>query len=71
MIKVVNEIKEANCITHSGNMHADDVFATAFLELYLENINLHRTIKINEEELHENAIVYDIGRKCDADFNFV
>ena len=63
MIKVVNEIKEANCITHSGNMHADDVFATAFLELYLEDINLHRTIKINEEELHENAIVYDIGRK--------
>ena len=35
MMKLVNDIKEANCITHGGTMHADEVFATAFLEMYL------------------------------------
>ena len=38
MIKIVNDIKEAKFITHSGVFHADDVFATAFLDLYYKNI---------------------------------
>ena len=33
MITLVKDIKDANCITHSGTMHADEIFATAFLEL--------------------------------------
>ena len=36
MIRFVDRIENANCITHSGTMHADEVFATAFLELYFE-----------------------------------
>lgn len=61
MIKLVTNVKDATCITHNGTMHADEVFATAFLELYLENIKLIRTSDLNEE-LKEDIIVYDIGR---------
>ena len=59
MVRVVNNIKEANCITHSGTMHADEVFATAFLDLYLEDVRVFRTNKIDEET---DALIYDIGR---------
>lgn len=61
MLKLVNTIEEANFATHSGSMHADEVFATAFLELYFEDIKLLRTTNINPSE-HENILVYDIGR---------
>ena len=37
MIKIVKRQEDANCITHSGTMHADEVFATAFLENLLYN----------------------------------
>ncbi len=63
MITFVNSMEEANCITHSGTMHADDVFATAFLELYLKNIKLFRTNLVNKEKLNKETIVYDIGRE--------
>jgi len=62
MIKITDNIEEANCITHSGNMHADDVFSTAFLELYLGDITVCRTSEVNREKLRKDAIVYDIGQ---------
>ena len=61
MIKLVKRQKDANCITHSGTMHADDVFATAFLELYKKNIKLIRVSHV-ENDLSKDTIVYDIGR---------
>lgn len=62
MIKLVNDINEANCITHAGNMHADDVFSTAFLELYLKNIYVYRTANIPEDYTPKNGVyIYDIG----------
>ena len=61
MIVLVKDIKEATCVTHSGTMHADEVFATAFLDLYLKDIKVCRTLNINEIE-NENVIIYDIGR---------
>ena len=61
MIVLVKDIKEATCVTHSGTMHADEVFATAFLDLYLKDIKICRTLNINEVE-NDNVIVYDIGR---------
>lgn len=33
-MKLVTDIKDAKYITHSGTMHTDEVFATAFLDLY-------------------------------------
>lgn len=61
MINLVTKIEEATCITHSGTMHADDIFATAFLELYLGNIKVLRVAEI-DKNTNCNAIIYDIGR---------
>lgn len=62
MIKLVNDINKANCITHAGNMHADDVFATAFLELYLKDVYLFRATDVNNEiKEKEGVFIYDIG----------
>lgn len=60
MVKIVNNINEANCVTHSGTMHADEVFATAFLDLYLEDIKVFRTNRV--DDYNGDALVYDIGR---------
>ena len=62
MVKVVFNIKEANCVTHSGTMHADEVFATAFLDLYLGDVRVFRTNNVNFDEIDSNVLVYDIGR---------
>lgn len=63
MISLVKDIKEANCITHSGTMHADDVFATAFLELYLNDIRVFRTNVVDWNVISSDSIVYDVGRR--------
>ena len=60
-MQLVNSIEEADYITHSGTMHADEVFATAFLDLYKKNIKVFRTTNINPEEYPEKTI-YDVGR---------
>lgn len=61
MIRIVDDIKDANFITHSGTMHADEVFATAFLSLYLGDIDLFRITQVNPLDYPE-AIIYDVGR---------
>lgn len=62
MIQMVHNIEEANCITHSGTMHADEVFATAFLHLYKKNIKVYRTNSIKKDDNQQDCIIYDIGR---------
>ena len=61
MVKVVNNINEANCITHSGTMHADEVFGTALLDLYLEDVRVFRTNRI-PLNISSDILIYDIGR---------
>lgn len=60
-MEIVTNIYEADCITHSGTMHTDDIFSTAFLDLYLGNIKVARTTQV-PEDINKNVIVYDIGR---------
>lgn len=62
MIQMVFRIEDANCVTHSGTMHADEVFATAFLELFLGDIKVFRTTEVNPSFLPYDTIVYDVGR---------
>ena len=62
MVQIVKSIEEANCITHSGTMHADEVFATAFLDLLFGNVKVFRTSSVDFDLVPSNAIVYDIGR---------
>lgn len=62
MIKVVDKQDDANCITHSGTMHADEVFATAFLEMYLGDVFVYRTNSVDLDSCRSDQLVYDIGR---------
>lgn len=60
-MKLVTEIKKAKYITHSGTMHTDEVFATAFLDLYKKDIKLIRLPQV-PNNIKEDVLVYDIGR---------
>lgn len=60
-MKIVTKIEEADYITHSGTMHTDDVFATAFLDLYKKDIKLIRVKEITDT-VKKGALIYDIGR---------
>lgn len=62
MIKIVKKQEEADFITHSGTMHADEVFATAFLEQYLGKNKVFRTNSVEIDKLTTKVLVYDIGR---------
>ena len=42
MLKITKDIKEATFVTHAGNFHADDVFATVFLHKLYDNITVIR-----------------------------
>lgn len=62
MISIVKEEQYANCITHSGTMHADEVFSTAFLDMYLGDVKVYRTNYINYNKVQDNTLIYDVGR---------
>lgn len=62
MARIVSNYLDANCITHSGTMHADEVFSTAFLELYKGDIRVFRTSSIDSLKINDDVLVYDIGR---------
>ena len=61
-MKLVTNIEEAKYITHSGTMHTDEVFATAFLDLYKKNISVIRVKEVTEDMKKEEVLIYDIGR---------
>ena len=61
-MKLVTDIKEAKYIMHSGTMHTDEVFATAFLDLYKKDITLIRLPQIDIDKIEKDVLVYDIGR---------
>ena len=70
MLNIVKDIQDAKYVTHSGTMHADEVFATAFLELYKHDIDLLRTSSINADD-YPDLLIYDIGRgKFDHHMNY-
>jgi len=60
-INVVNDYKIANCITHYGTFHADEIFATLLLSI-LKEIKLYRTNEVTESMKENECIIYDIGR---------
>ena len=59
-IQLTNQIDEANCITHSGKFHVDDIISTVFLSKILEKVILLRISTIENKDLG-NKLVYDIG----------
>ena len=61
-MKLVTKINDAKYVTHNGTMHADEVFATAFLDLYKKDIEVIRVSVVEKDKLQPGTIVYDIGR---------
>ena len=45
MLNIVKNLKDANCITHSGKFHADEIMATVILEK-LMHVNLLRVSEV-------------------------
>ena len=63
-VKITKNIKDANCITHAGTFHADEIFATLILSKIIPRITLIRLPEFGKEEntlAKQNVIVYDIG----------
>lgn len=59
MFELVNNINEANCITHSAKFHADDVFSTVIMSEIIGDMKLIRVLEVPENI--ENKLIYDIG----------
>lgn len=59
-IQLTEKVNEANCITHSGRFHVDDVISTIFLSKIIDNVILLRVPSMEKINV-ENKIVYDIG----------
>ena len=59
MLNIVKDLKDANCITHSGKFHADEVMATVILEKIM-HVNLLRVSEV-PKTIHSDVIVFDIG----------
>ena len=54
------EKEEATFLTHCGTIHADEVFATAFLS-FLFDVRLARVKEITDDDRKRDVIIYDIG----------
>lgn len=57
-IILVKYPEQANAITHAGVFHADDVFASVFLEKYWGMLKLYRTFDVPKDT---EALIFDIG----------
>ena len=52
-IQLTTQIDEANCITHSGRFHVDDVISTIFLSKIIDSVILARVLTIGEFDHHQ------------------
>lgn len=59
-VKLTKCIQDANCITHAGTFHADEIFATIILSEIMDQIVLIRLPEVKESDYPEKMI-YDIG----------
>lgn len=61
-VRATEDILEANCITHSGTFHADEIFATLILSLINKDIVVYRTNEVDDKMRQTKCIIYDVGR---------
>lgn len=59
-IKLTKQFTRANCVTHSGTFHVDDVISTIFLSKIIDEVILIRVPSINYKKI-DKKLVYDIG----------
>ena len=59
-IQLTTKLDKANCVTHSGRFHVDDIISTIFLSKIIDKVILLRVPTIENIDV-KNKIVYDIG----------
>ena len=59
-IQLTDKIDKANCVTHSGCFHIDDVISTIFISKIMKKVILIRIPSTTNKDL-KNKLVYDIG----------
>lgn len=59
-IILTSKLAKSNAVTHAGMFHADDVFASVFLDHLLGDLKLYRVSRV-PQKLKEDVIVFDIG----------
>ena len=59
-IVLTKSVEQSNAITHAGLFHADDVFASVFLERVFGQLRLFRTFDV-PKDVKEDVLVFDIG----------
>ncbi len=59
-IQLTDKIDKANCVTHSGCFHIDDVISTIFISKIMKKVILIRIPSTANKDL-TNKLVYDIG----------
>ena len=58
-IKLTKNIEEANCITHNGTYHCDEVFSTIMFSKLLPEVIVCRTSDL--EKANSDQYIYDVG----------
>ncbi len=58
-IKLTKNIEEANCITHNGTFHCDEVFSTIMFSKLLPEVIVCRTSDL--EKVNSDQYIYDVG----------
>ena len=58
-IKLTKNIEEANCITHNGTFHCDEVFSTIMFSKLLPEVIVCRTSDL--EKANSDQYMYDVG----------
>lgn len=59
MFKFVENIDDANCITHGAKFHADDIFSTVIMSKIIDDMKLIRVIEVPDGVC--DKLIYDIG----------
>lgn len=56
-LKIVNNMNNANAITHNGKFHVDEVFSTVLLMKVFDNIKVARVPDVPENMKMEDKIM--------------
>lgn len=67
MMKMINWLKKVKLVTHSGAFHADDVYACAILQIYLDTNGIgYKVIRTRDPEIISRGdYVFDVGNVYD------
>ena len=58
-IRMTKNIEEANCITHNGTFHCDEIFSTIMFSKLLPDVVVCRTSDL--EKANKTQYIYDVG----------